>query len=438
MMTNSATQSDRSVSKKAEKFLRLLTKALAVSGVEIRLWNGTHWCTSGEGIPKVTLIFHDPYSVRQMFIDPDSLTLGEAYINGAFDVEGNMKEVFALADSLTYFNPSLYQKSQVIHYLRAIPQRPLSQKEGWNSATLSDVQESREQVRQAINFHYNLPIEFWRLWLDQSLTYSCAYFRSPESSLDTAQEDKLDYICRKLDLRPGETFLDMGCGWGSLTIHAAKHYGAQALGVTLSSKQADFASAKIHEFGLQNNASVKLCDVRDIKGECLFNKISSVGMLEHVPQSELQEYFSLSHRLLKPNGVFFSQGITRNPTLPMRPGKEFLATYVFPGHYLGTIGEILNAGEQVGMEVRDVENLREHYVATLNHWHHRLESQRSSIELLTNPKTFRVFQLYLAGTAYEMYKGRVHVYQSLFIKPGGNISGSPQTRKPWYVDSMDE
>ena len=436
-MTSSATQYDTSVSEKAEKFLRLLTESLAISGVEIRLWDGTNWCTGQEGIPKVTLVFHDPYSVRRMFVDPSSLTLGEGYINGDFDVEGNMNELFALADSLTSFNPSLYQKSQFHQYLQTIPQRTLPEEGGWSSANFTGAPESRERVQQAINFHYDLPIEFWRQWLDQSLTYSCAYFRSPGSSLDTAQKDKLDYICRKLDLRPGNTFLDMGCGWGSLIIHAAKHYGVHALGVTLSPHQADFAHAQIQKFGLQKKALVKTCDFRDIKDEGPFDKVASVGAIEHVPDSQLLNYFSLTHTLLKPNGVFFNQGITRNPTQPMRPGKKFLDAYVFPDHHLATIGETLNAGEQAGMDVRDVENLREHYVATLNHWHHRLESQRYSIEQLTNPKTFRVFKLYLAGTAYEMFKGRVHLYQSLFIKPVPYSCGSPVTREAWYVDSME-
>lgn len=433
-MMNSATQYDISVGEKAERFLRLLTKSLAVSGVEIRLWDGTNWCTGREGKSNITLVFHDPYSVRRMFVDPSSLSLGEGYINGAFDIEGNMNELFALADSLTYLNPGLYQKSQLNQYLLAIPRRHLSAEEGWNSANFTGAPESRDRVRMAINFHYDLPIEFWRQWLDQSLTYSCAYFRSPESSLDTAQEDKLDYICRKLDLRPGETFLDMGCGWGSLIIHAAKHYGVHALGVTLSPKQANFAHVQIQKFGLQQKANVKTCDFRDIKDEGPFDKVASVGAIEHVPESQLLDYFSLAHALLKPNGVFFNQGITRNPTQPMRPGKEFLDTYVFPDHHLATIGETLSAGEQTGMEVRDVENLREHYVSTLNHWHHRLESQRYSIEQLTNSKTFRVFKLYLAGTAYEMFKGRVHLYQSLFVKPGSHSCGPPKTRGAWYVN----
>ena len=433
-MKNSVTLHGTPVSEKAKKFLRLLTDSLAVSGVEVRLWDGTNWCTGRAGIPHLKLVFHDPYSVRRMFVDPSSLSLGEGYINGAFDVEGKMNELFALADSLTSFNPSLYQKSILSQYLLAIPRRHLSAEEGWNSANLTGPPESLDRVRMAINFHYDLPIKFWRQWLDQSLTYSCAYFRSPESSLDTAQEDKLDYICRKLDLRPGETFLDMGCGWGSLLIHAAKHYGVHALGVTLSPKQTNFAHVQIQKFGLQRKARVKTCDLRDIKDEGPFDKVASVGAIEHVPESQLLDYFSLAHALLKPDGVFFNQGITRNPTQPMRPGKEFLDTYVFPDHHLATIGETLSAGEQTGMEIRDVENLREHYVSTLNHWHHRLESQRYSIEQLTNPKTFRVFKLYLAGTAYEMCKGRVHLYQSLFVKPGSRSFGPPKTRRAWYVD----
>ena len=433
-MPHSVTQYDTSVGEKAEEFLRLLTESLAVSGVGIRLWDGTSWCTGHKGLPKITLVFHDPYAVCQMFLRPSSLSLGEGYISGAFDVEGDMNELFALADSLTYFKPSLYQKSQFVQYLLAIPQQHMSEEEGWDPANFTGTSASRERLRMAINFHYDLPVEFWRQWLDQSMAYSCAYFRSPESSLDTAQEDKLDYICRKLDLRPGERFLDMGSGWGSLIIYAAQHYGVHALGVTLSPKQVDFAHARIQELGLQEKAHVKICDFRDIKDEGPFDKIASVGAIEHVPESQLLDYFALTHALLEPNGVFLNQGITRNPTRPMRPGEGFLDKYVFPDHHLATIGETLNAGEQAGMEVRDVENLREHYVSTLNHWRYRLESHQNFIEQVTNPKTYRVFKLYLAGTAYEMLKGRVHLYQSLFVKPGSSTSVSPKTRGAWYVD----
>ena len=433
-MSHSVTQYDNQVGEKAEKFLRLLTETLAVSGLEIRLWNGAMWCTGSEGTPNITLTFHDPYAVRQMFLRPSSLSLGEGYITGAFDVEGDMNELFHLADALTYFKQSLYQKSQLVQYLLAIPERHTSDEEGWNPANITGAPESRERVRTAINFHYDLPIEFWRQWLDPSMAYSCAYFRAPESSLEKAQEDKLDYICRKLDLRPGETFLDMGCGWGSLIIHAAKHYGVQALGVTLSPRQVDFAHARIQKLGLPKEARARICDFRDMKDEGPFDKIASVGAIEHVPESQLSDYFSLTYALLKPNGVFFNQGITRNPTRPMRPGKEFLDKYVFPDHHLATIGETLNAAEQAGLEVRDVENLREHYVSTLNHWRYRLESHQYFIEQVTNPQTYRVFKLYLAGTAYEMLKGRVHLYQSLFVKPGSSTSVSPKTRSAWYVD----
>lgn len=433
-MPQSLTQHGTPVGEKAEKFLRLLTESLGMSGIEIRLWDGTSWRTSHEGIPKITLIFHDPYAVRRMFLQPSSLSFGEGYINGAFDVEGDMNELFALADDLTFFKPSLYQKSRYLHYLLAIPQEQQSEEDGWNPSDFTSGPGSSDRIQKAINFHYDLPIEFWRPWLDQSMTYSCAYFRSPEASLDTAQADKLDYICRKLDLRSGERFLDMGCGWGSLVIHAAKQYGVQALGVTLSPKQAEFAQTRIRQLGLQEKAHVKILDFLDMNDEGSFDKIASVGAIEHVPEAQLLDYFSRANALLKPNGVFFNQGITRNPTRPMRPGREFLDKFVFPDHHLATIGETLSAAEQAGMEVRDVENLREHYVSTLNHWRYRLESHQSIIEQVTSPKTYRIFKLYLAGTAYEMLKGRVHVHQSLFMKPGAALSAAPKTREAWYVD----
>lgn len=436
-MTPTLDKKTKKASDTASRFIKGLANAIEPRNFTIRLWDGTALGPTHGEISHLTIHFHDPFAIRQMFWSPDSLSLGEAYIAGSLDVEGPMQALFPIADSLVQYQSGLLQKIHYAKMLLSIPKPSLSSKQEWKPATLNGDPWSRERVRNATNFHYSFPNGFWRLWLDQEMVYSCAYFRFPDTPLDTAQVDKLDYICRKLRLCRGETLLDMGCGWGGLVLHATKYYGVKALGVTLSPNQAEYACSRLKEEKLEDRSCVRVHDFRDVKEREPFDKIASVGAVEHIPESRLPEYFRLVWNMLKPGGLFFNQGITLNPTRPMRPGKAFLDKYIFPDHHLATIGETLEASEQVGFEVRDVENLREHYVSTLEHWHDRLDANQGVAERITNPMTFRAFKLYLAGTAHEFREGRVHLQQSIFLKPGESGSTSPQTRAAWY-SSMAE
>jgi cyclopropane-fatty-acyl-phospholipid synthase len=200
---------------------------------------------------------------------------------------------------------------------------------------------SRERTRQAICYHYDLPVEFWREWLDPQLVYSCAYFRSPEESLDTAQANKLDYICRKLEFRPGEHFLDLGCGWGALVCHAARHYGVHASGITLSPLQADYSTGRIEREGLASRCRIVLGDFREERGEGLYDKIASVGAIEHVAPRDLPAYFQRAFNLLRRGGRFFNQGIVWPATKDRRRGPSFVQNYVFPDGHLETLHETL-------------------------------------------------------------------------------------------------
>jgi cyclopropane-fatty-acyl-phospholipid synthase len=431
-MTPTLDKKTKKVSNNASRFIKSLANVIEPRNFTIRLWDGTLLSPAHGEISKLTIQFHDPFAIRKMFWSLSSFSLGEAYIVGSFDVEGSIREIFPIADSLVQHQPGFLQKIHHARMLLSIPKSTISSKQGWKSATLNGDPWSPKRVNKAINFHYDLPAEFWQQWLDKEMVYSCAYFRSPENTLDIAQVDKLDYICRKLRLCRGETLLDMGCGWGGLIVHATKYYGVKALGVTLSPNQAEYVCSRIKKEKLEDRSCVRVCDFRDVKEKEPFDKIASVGAVEHVPESRLQEYFQLVWNLLKPGGLFFNQGITRNPTRPLRPGKAFLDNYIFPDHHLVTIGETLEASEQVGFEVRDVENLREHYVSTLEHWHDRLDANQGAVEQITNPMTFRAFKLYLAGTAHEFCKGRVHLQQSLFFKLSNTICTSPRTRSALY------
>jgi cyclopropane-fatty-acyl-phospholipid synthase len=276
--------------------------------------------------------------------------------------------------------------------------------------------------------------EFYALWLDRRMVYSCAYFIDPEEDLEAAQERKLDYLCRKLRLRPGERLLDIGCGWGGLVIHAAQHYGVEALGITLSRPQVDLANERIREAGLSHCCRVEMCDYRDVDEPAGFDKLVSVGMFEHVGEGLLPLYFRQAWRLLRPGGAFLNHGIARRATDSLPKGPTFSDRYVFPDGELVPIHISLQHAEANHFEVRDVESLREHYALTLRHWVRRLEARHEQVLEVVDEPTYRVWRLFMSGSAYGFSVGRINVYQALLVKPDGGRSGLPLTRADWYAD----
>jgi cyclopropane-fatty-acyl-phospholipid synthase len=268
------------------------------------------------------------------------------------------------------------------------------------------------------------------------MVYSCAYFQSPDDELDTAQERKLDYLCRKLRLRTGQRLLDIGCGWGALVIHATRYFGARAEGITLSEPQAEWGSARIAEAGLGSDAAVEIGDYREIfanRGE-FYDAIVSVGMAEHVGRERLPDYFAAARRALKPGGVFLNQAIGENVVArPDNRNGSFIEQYVFPDGDIPPLSVMLRAAASAGFEIRDVENLREHYVLTLRHWLHRLEANQDKALQFVDESTYRVWRLYIAGSAHGFRRGHLAVYQTLFAKL--DSSGKTKlslTRDDWY------
>lgn len=414
------------VDPKLERLAQRLCNTPVATGVRLRLWNGAE-LRLGRGEPVCTLQVNTPAGLRALLFRPDSLKLGEAYIYGDCDVIGNLRDIFPIADEL------IGGKSSVSDQLGAawfLVRHSFQNGAKRYAAKLSGPRASRRRMRKAISYHYDLPVEFWRLWLDRQLVYSCAYFESTDATLEAAQTAKLDLICRKLRLEPGERFLDMGCGWGALICHAAKHYGVKALGLTLSARQAEHASERIQRLGLSGNCKVKIRNFFDVEDLGLFDKIASVGAVEHVPS--LERYFAIAGRILAPGGWFLNHGITTAPANPLRKGDSFLDRYVFPDYHLFSIGDTVRAAERAGLEVRDVENLREHYARTLEAWHQRLMQTRPEIERVTDPVRYRIFDLYLAGSAYEFRVGRLHLHQTLLFKPKPGEWLAPQTRHDWY------
>jgi cyclopropane-fatty-acyl-phospholipid synthase len=291
---------------------------------------------------------------------------------------------------------------------------------------------SKERDRAAISHHYNLSNDFYQLWLDRQMVYSCAYFHRGDEDIDTAQTQKLEYLCRKLRLRRGETLLDIGCGWGGLVLYAARQFGVKALGVSLSERQTQLATERIRQAGLSETCEVRLCDYRDLDPSQQFDKIVSVGMFEHVGEARLPEYFRHVWKLLRPGSVFLNHGIAVSATF-RRKGPSFIDKYVFPDGELVPLGTTLRIAEACGFEVRDVESLREHYARTLRHWVSRLESQYQEAKRITTETVYRIWRLYMAGSAHAFATGRVNIYQVLLSKPDHGATSLPLTREDWYV-----
>ena len=415
----------------------------------IQLWNGTELPASSR--PAFGLVLKHPGALRRMFTPPIELGLGEAFVYGDFDIEGDIFAAFTLFDVI--FNRSL-PVGEIVSLAREVlalpgssPARPV----GRGPSRLSGARHSRERDRAAIQYHYNVGNDFYALWLDRRMQYSCGYFPTGTEDLHTAQERKVEHICRKLRLRPGERLLDIGCGWGGLALYAAEKYNVRVLGVTLSDRQVEYANDHIARSGLSDRVSVKLQDYRDLQAES-FDKIVSVGMFEHVGRDHLPEYFSQAYRLLKPGGLFLNHGISYLPAIEYASepqakqpsgwqqaiGRRILGTgsfmnrYVFPDGELVPVSEANLIAERSGFEVRDVENLREHYALTLRQWVNRLEEHRKEAIQASDEITYRTWRVYMAASAYGFESGKININQSLLIKQDRGKSNVPLTRADLY------
>jgi cyclopropane-fatty-acyl-phospholipid synthase len=366
-----------------------------------------------------------------MFRRATELSLAEAYIYGDFDIEGDIEEVFPLGSHLLSQHRTLDERLRQWKSLASLPfeKRP---RVDCRMAQLRGPCHSQERDRQAIAHHYDLSNEFYALWLDKQMVYSCAYFSRHDDDLNVAQARKLDYICHKLRLRRGERLLDIGCGWGGLIVHAVRHYGVNAVGITLSQKQAEFANTRIRQCGIADRCRIEVNDYRNLSKPCSFNKIVSIGMLEHVGEAQLSTYFDQAWRLLLPCGVFLNRAIAIRPTEPVKAGP-LAQRYVFPDGELVPIGTTLRIAETSGFEVCDVESLREHYLLTLRRWLHRLEASHDIATALVGEVVYRIFRLYLSSSAYGFRTGRFDVYQTLLSKPDRGVRGLPLTRDDWAL-----
>jgi cyclopropane-fatty-acyl-phospholipid synthase len=400
--------------------------------VGVRLWDGTRW---PDDRPRAaTLVLRHPGALRAMFRAASELALSEAYLYDDFDIEGDILSVHDLADALAKRTSTWIRKLTAFSELSRLPkggQRP--RPVGRGPARLKGRLHSVERDREAIRYHYDVSNEFYRLFLDSRMVYSCGYFADAGTDLESAQLGKLDLICRKLRLKPGQRLLDIGCGWGGLVMHAASAYGVDATGITLSRPQVDLANERIEAAGLAKTCRVLPLDYREVAEDRPWDALVSVGMFEHVGGGMLGTYFSKAARLLAPGGVFLNHGIASRVTDPFDPGPSFNNKYVFPDGETLPIHVTLRAAEEAGFEVRDVESLREHYALTLRHWVRRLEAAHEEALRHVDESTYRVWRLYLSGSAHGFTTGRLNVYQALMSLPDSRgASGLPLTREDWY------
>jgi cyclopropane-fatty-acyl-phospholipid synthase len=397
--------------------------------IATRLWDGTALGPAGA---RTTVVLNHPWSLRSLLWPVNEVNAGEAYIFGDVDVEGDVEGMFALLDGLAGFEwKRPVQLAHLTRQLLALPSRP-SVRDDSRAASSRGALHSRARDRESVRYHYDVSNEFYAMWLDPRMQYSCAYFRAADDDLASAQSAKVDYICRKLRLHKGDRLLDIGCGWGGLLEHAAAAYGVQGLGITLSEPQARHANERLRRAGVADRAHVEVCDYREVTGT--FDKIVSVGMVEHVGEANLREYFAQAMKMLKPGGVFLNHGITTDWAHQGPLGKDsFSGRYVFPDGELQAVSVVLGAAEAEGFEVRDVESLREHYARTLRHWVRNLEAAHDEVVGETDEVTYRIWRLYMSGSAHNFSSGSLNVYQSLLFRPCSGESCLPPTREDWYA-----
>jgi cyclopropane-fatty-acyl-phospholipid synthase len=402
----------------------------------IRCWDGS---VIGDPDAAATIVVTSPDAVRRLLWAPNELGLGRAYVAGDLDVEGDIFAALALRDALADADDEAHiglgwrGRLAALRAARSIGAlgRPLPPPP--QEARLKGKRHTRARDAAAISHHYDLSNDFYRMVLGETMTYSCAYFPTETATLDEAQRNKYDVICRKLGLRAGMRMLDVGCGWGGMVLHAAEHYGVRAVGVTLSQKQCELATKRVAEAGLADRVEIRIQDYRDIT-DGPYDAISSIGMFEHVGRDRLAEYFARLFELLTPEGRLLNHGISRPGDLgvgarPRFDKNGFIERYVFPDGELHEVGTVVSVMQE-HFEVRDVESLREHYARTLRQWVTNLEANWDRAVELVGAASARIWRLYMAASAVNFEANRTAIHQVLGVKTGPNgSSGMALTRE---------
>ncbi len=429
--------SELSAVEAAQRIVQRLLRGFRGS-VALHLWNDTV-LRLGPAAPEFTMVVRDPTVLRELVLQRNPLLLVEAHFRGLLDFEGDLYAALRLKTHFQALSLSTRERLALWRDALRLPKRRRLVISPTAAGAAGDAgpfrhRHSRDTDRAAIAFHYDVSNEFYRLWLDEKMVYSCAYFESVDDSIDQAQRNKLDHICRKLRLQPGQRLLDIGCGWGALAMWAAQHYGVHAHGITLSRQQLELAQARVASAGLQDRVTLELLDYRDLKGEGVYDRVSSVGMFEHVGLANLPAYNATVYRVLRDDGLFLNHGITHDEE-GWQPGlvSDFINRYVFPDGELDTVSNVQRGMERAGFEILDVEALRPHYAMTLRRWVQRLEARRDEALQHVNEATYRVWRLYMAACALEFEAGGTGIYQVLTGKRREGSPSVPLTRRDIYA-----
>jgi cyclopropane-fatty-acyl-phospholipid synthase len=381
---------------------------------------------SGPVDAPATIVIRSPDALRRIVTAPGELGLARAYVSGDLELQGSIWALLELRDRIPDVQLEPKTMLRLVRELGGWREvRPLPPPD--EEVRLRGWRHSKARDAAAISHHYDVSNAFYRLVLGPSLTYSCAVWHDPDDTLEAAQANKYELICRKLDLRPGMRLLDVGCGWGGMVMHAAQNHGVQAVGITISRQQAELAEKRVAEAGLSDQVQIRVQDYREV-ADGPYDGISSIGMFEHVGEARLAEYFECLQRLVRPEGRLLNHGISR----PARsekarlPRRSFINRYVFPDGELHEVGRVISITQDAGFEVRHVESLREHYALTLRRWVANLEAHWDEAVSEVGAPRARVWRLYMAGSAVNFEAGRSQVHQVLSVprEPGG-LSGLP-------------
>lgn len=378
------------------------------------------WGEAGSGVqfklgefdqPKVEIVIRQPSAVP-LLLSPTLETLGEAYVEGKIDVLGQIDDMLEIAHRMA--EAGAQPESRMARVVRSFTH-------------------SKKGDSEAVQYHYDVSNAFYQAWLDPAMVYSCAYFETGDETLEQAQQKKLDHILTKIQLQPGQRLLDIGCGWGALVLRAAQKFGARCVGVTLSKNQFELASERVRQAGLQDRIDIRLQDYRDVVGE--FDRITSVGMFEHVGLKHLASYFAHIAKLLTPGGWVMNHGITstdaENGETALGGGR-FIDRYVFPQGELPHISTVLKTMQLGGLEALDVESLRRHYARTMQLWSQGFERNPDSLRAMVGEKRWRIWRIYLAGCQWAFERDEISLYQVVCRKAGREARELPWSRRYIY------
>lgn len=415
--------------------------------LSVRLWNGDEIPLGSNVDPNLFISLSGPGVIGTLLRRPSLETVVRLYAKGHIDFHGgDLLDIHAALKTNDSSRKAIRKIDKRFVARRVLPflftkTTDTELKHGFADDSVGR-RESRRDNKEYIQFHYDAGNEFYQLFLDEEMQYTCGYFTDWENSLALSQLDKMEMICRKLRLEPGESMLDIGCGWGGLVCYAASKYGVKARGVTLSQQQVDFAQAKIRRLGLEKQVTVELCDYRDLDGS--YDKISSIGLLEHIGVANFPEYFGIVRSLLRDRGTLLNHALARSSkkskrkARKIRPERKLLLKYIFPGSELTSVGFTQDSMEHHGFEVHDVEALREHYALTCRAWCQRLSANEEEAIKLVGYERYRMWVAYLAGASVGLQAGSIKIYQIVATKKvGKGRSGLPPTRSDLYSNERD-